>query len=314
MLRLQRKVMVGFLLLASAGILQAAPSDITWTEGTPNPVTGDPGFGTGRTYYASVLFDSQAGKYRIWFDSASGAQIGYGESNGDDPTSFGKYQLVKGLHASSSKSHVVQLGPDSFRMWYAGPGGTPGYEIRTATSTDGINWSDDVPVTGLVPEDADTNGPNEHFAVTRKLDGSFYGLAQTIAEREGDRAMNAYTSTDGIAWTLQGPVEISVANITSIVDHPDRPNTMYAFGYSGDVGPDTSHVSTDGGKTWADDEAAINNIGEIGTQEWNQDRNYNPQAIYRGSGRWVMFRTVAEPKRTAYATGVEANLPPPPQQ
>lgn len=313
MRRFQGKVMAGVLLLAAAGVLQAAPSDITWTEGTPNPVTGDPGFGDGRTYYASVLFDADAGKYRIWFDSASGAQIGYGESDGDDPTSFGKYQLVKGLHDSSSKSHVVQLGPDSFRMWYAGPGGTPGYEIRTATSTDGINWSDDVPVTGLVPEDADTNGPNEHFAVTRKLDGTFYALAQTVAERDGERLMNAYTSADGIAWTLQGPTDISVANITSIVDHPDRPGTMYAFGYSSDP-ISTSHVSTDGGKTWADDEEPINNIGEAGTQEWNQDRNYNPQAIYRGEGRWVMFRTVAEPKRTAYATGVEANLPPPPQE
>jgi hypothetical protein len=314
MRRLQGKVMACLLLVVSAGALQAAPRDITWTEGTPNPVTGDPGFGTGRTYYASVLFDANAGKYRIWFDSASGAQIGYGESIGDDPTSFGKYQLVKGLHTSSSKSHVIQLGPDSFRMWYAGLGGTPGYEIRTATSTDGINWSDDVPITGIVPEDPDANGPNEHFAVVRKLDGSFFALAQTVAEREGERVMNAYTSADGIAWTLQGATDISVANITSIVDHPNRPNTMYAFGYRGDVGPATSHVSTDGGKTWADDEEPINVVGEIGTQDWNQDRNYNPQAIYRGDGRWVMFRTVAEPKLTAYATGVEANLPPPPQQ
>src|SRR5687768_3636688 len=110
-------VRVGVCLLfvaAGAGVVRAAPHDITWTEGTPNPVTGDPGFGSGRTYYASVLFDPHAGKYRIWFDSASGAQIGYGESTGDDPTSFGKYQLVTGLNAASSKSHVVQLGPDSF--------------------------------------------------------------------------------------------------------------------------------------------------------------------------------------------------------
>jgi hypothetical protein len=299
------------LLLTAAGALRAAPHDITWTEGVPNPVTGDPGFGTGRTYYASVLYDASAGKYRIWFDSASGANIGYGESTGDDPTHFGSYQLVTGLNAASSKCHVVQLGPDSFRMWYSGPGNTPGYEIRTATSTDGVHWSEDTACTGIVADDPDANGPNEHFGVCRKRDGSYYALAQTDAAGDG-RAMNAYTSADGIAWTLQGPTDISVANITSIVDHPDRPNTMYAFGYSSDS-TSTSHVSTDGGKTWADDEETINNVGEGLTQTWNQDRNYNPQAIYRGGGKWVLFRTVAEPKRTAYATGVETGIPPPPQ-
>jgi hypothetical protein len=308
------KIALSILCIAAAGVVQAAPHDITWTEGVPNPVTGDPGFGGGRTYYASVLYDASAGKYRIWFDASSGADIGYGESVGDDPTKFGNYQLVKGLNAKSSKSHVVQLGPDSFRMWYSGPGGTPGYEIRTATSTDGVNWTNDVACTGIVANEPDTTGPNEHFAVCRKLDGSFYGMAQTDAEGDGtsrDAVMNAYTSTDGIAWKLLGPVEIdpTVANITSIVDHPDRPNTMYAFGYSADDFS-TSHYSTDGGKTWKDDEAPINHIGEGRSADWNQDRNYNPQAIYRGGGKWVMFRTVAEPKRTAYATGVEAGITP----
>ena len=123
-----------------------------------------------------------------------------------------------------------------------------------------------------------------------------------------DATMNAYVSPDGIRWALQGPVEISVANITSIVQHPDRQSTFYAWGYSAD-GNMTSHVSTDGGKTWADDEETVNTIGESGTQPWNDSRNYNPQAIYRGQGKWVMFRTVAEPKRTAYATGVEAGIP-----
>jgi hypothetical protein len=255
-----------------------------------------------------VLFDPHAGKYRIWFDSSSGADIGYGESTGDDPTNFSKYQLVTGLHSSSSKCHVVQLGPDSFRMWYSGPGGTPGYEIRTATSTDGVRWTNDTACTGIVEADPDANGPNEHFAVGQKRDGTFYALAQTDPTGEDGRWMNAYTSTDGIAWTLVGPTDITVGNITSIVDHPDRPDTMYAFGYSSDP-ISTSHVSTDGGKTWADDEEPINNVGEAGTQEWNQNRNYNPQAIYRGSGQWILFRTVAEPKRTAYATGVEAGLP-----
>lgn len=316
-----RRVLLGVisaaLLTAAAGHPPAnaaelgAPHDITWTEGTPNPVTGDPGFGDGRTYYASVLYDGSAGKYRIWFDSSSGADIGYGESVGDDPTHFGNYQLVTGLNASSSKCHVVQLGPDQFRMWYSGPGHTPGYEVRTATSTDGVHWENDVACTGIVMADPDTTGPNEHFGVCRKLDGTFYALAETDATGDGssrDATMNAYTSTDGIAWKLQGPVDISVSNITSIVDHPDRPNTMYAFGYTDETNS-TSHVSTDGGKTWMDDEDTINNVGAAATQPWNPDRNYNPQAIYRGNGKWVLFRTVADPKRTAYATGVEAGIP-----
>jgi YD repeat-containing protein len=288
-----------------------APRDIRWTEGVPNPVTGDPGFGDGRTYYASVLWDASAGKYRIWFDSSSGADIGYGESVGDDPTKFGNYQRITGPDPKSSKCHVVQLGPNAFRIWYAAPGGTPGYAIRTATSPDGVNWTEDVECTGIVRIDADSKGPNEHFAVCRKLDGTFYALARTDTTEEADvrdAAMNAYTSTNGVAWTLQGPVEISANDITTIVDHPDRPGTMYAFGYSGD-GNSTSHLSTDGGKTWADDEETINTVGASATHPWNQDRNYNPQAIYRGGGRWVLFRTVAEPKRTAYATGVESGIP-----
>lgn len=306
-------MLVSLFCIASAGAAWAAPRDIIWTEGATNPVTGDPGFGDGRTYYASVLYDADAGKYRIWFDSSSGANIGYGESVGDDPTRFGNYQLVTGLNSSSSKCHVVQLAPNSFRMWYSGPGNTPGYEVRTAISSDGVHWSADVACTGIVANDPNSHGPNEHFGVCRKRDGTFFALAETDAAENAeadvrDATMNAYTSTDGVAWKLQGPANISVANITCIVDHPDRPNTLYAFGYSGD-GTSTSHLSTDGGKTWADDEDSLNHVGESGTQPWNQDRNYNPQAIYRGNGRWILFRTVAEPKRTAYATGVEAGIP-----
>lgn len=308
MRKLSSRLATVLLSLAAAGTLWAAPRDITWTEGLPNPVTGDPGFGDGRTYYASVLYDASAGKYRIWFDASSGRDIGYGESVGDDPTKFGNYQRITGIPDGSSKCHVVQLEANLFRIWYMGPGRTPGYEVRTAISHDGVNWTQDVACTGIVKIDANLKGPNEHFGVCRKRDGTFFALAQTDPSEEPeirDATMNAYTSTDGIHWTLQGPVEISVANITSIVDHPDRPNTIYAFGYSNDF-TCTSHVSTDGGKTWQDDEEAVNNVGQAGTHEWNQARNYNPQAIYRGNGRWVFFRTVAEPKRTAYATGVEA--------
>ena len=49
----------------------------------------------------------------------------------------------------------------------------------------------------------------------------------------------------------------------------------------------------------------VANVGEIGTQPYNAERNYHASVTYLGDGNWVMFRSVAEPKTTARATGVE---------
>ncbi len=311
------------LILVWSGIVQAAPHDITWTEGPENPVLSQTTVGAGRFYYAHVLYDAFAGKYRAWADASSSNDITYAESVGNSPASWTNYTLCNVTPSARGKAHVVQLGANSFRMWHTGEDGTPGYEVYTYTGSDGINWSEGILITGVadsigIEGAADStpyaDGPMEQFAPAAGGPG-FYCLSNT---REGgagqtERQINLYSSVDGITWTFVRSTEIFGWDVSTLVIHPDRPNTWYAYLYTADT-QIASMQTTDGGMTWEIDEEPVPVIGLAGEFPYNPSRNYNPSAIYRGSGNWVMFRTTSNSEATpvhttSYATGVEANLP-----
>lgn len=311
---------MGITAMASSAI--AAPSDIVWTDDVDNnPVIGDPGFGDNRSYYGHVVFDEDAGVWHAWYDSSSGFDVGYAVSDGPDGTNFGGYALVTGFTTDrQSKATVVKTGENEFRMWYMANERTNGYHIYTAVSSDGINWTDDQMVNGIAydPDGIPDFGPVERIAVTQLEDGSFVAYCR-CEEFYVDEALDyigkhlfRYTSDDGINWTWTNSTGITdvegLENIefSSVVQHPDIEDTWYAWGNDANSsGPILSFVSTDGGLTFELDENPVATVGETGTQSYNVDRNYHASVTYMGNGEWVMFRTVAEPKRTAIATGVE---------
>lgn len=311
------------LLLLWGTMVQAAPNDITWTEGAGNPAIYQTSIGAGRFYYAHVLYDSYAGKYRAWADASSSDSITYAESAGDNPASWTGYTLCDVTPSKRGKAHVVQLGANSFRMWHTGEDGTPGYEIYTYTSTDGITWSNATLISGVADsagiDDATdstpyADGPMEQFAPTR-VDTGFVCLTNTREASAGQtsRQINLYSSADGITWTFVRGTEVYNYDVSTMVIHPDRPNTWYAYLYMSDT-TIASMQSTDGGVTWELVEEPVPVIGSTAEYPYNLSRNYNPSLIYRGNGNWVIFRTTSNSEAaivhtTSYATGVEANLP-----
>jgi len=286
----------------------ANPSDITWTDGVDvNPVIKAPGLtDANRAYHPAVLFDTFANKWRAWFDASSGADVGYGESEGPDGLVWTNLSLCNGWENSSkqSKPQVVQLGPDSFRMWYMADARTTGYQINTAVSSDGITWSEDQPVSGIAEDDMTIFGPIERIACAILADGSF--VAYTNVDEffldaaaeffDQGKFLFRYVSEDGINWTWTGYTGVGDFSgfegfeFSSVVKHPDREGVWYAWGNNSNFTSSfSSFVSTDDGLTFELDEEIVNEIGQTGTQTFNQERNFNPSATYLGNGNWVMF-------------------------
>lgn len=311
---------MGFLIVATS-LVWSAPSDIVWTDDVANnPVIKEPGLtGANRAYYGCVIFDPYAKIWRAWFDASSGADLAYGESSDADGIHWGHYALCKGFTNSfkQSKCFVIQLGPNSFRMWYMADDRVGGYYVNTCASTDGITWADDRWATGIAEPDASTYGATERFTAVQLEDGSFVAYVrceepEIAAAVVGSKRLSRYTSPDGIVWkwtndTLVNDIEgMDGLEFSSVVKHPDRSGVWYAWGNGANgVNPFYSFVSVDDGLTFTLDENPVSVIGDIGTQTYNVDRNYHPSATYLGSGKWVMFRSVAEPKATARAVGVE---------
>ena len=202
--------------LASLAMAQS-PADIVWTDDVANnPVIVEPGLtDANRAYYGAVIFDEHANIWRAWFDASSGRDVGYGESTGPEGINFGSYALCGGFSTGrQSKPYVVQLGPNSFRMWYTADERASGYIINTCISTDGVTWTDDRDCVGIAEDDPTAYGPVERIAVARLDDGSFvayvdceepdnYDAYEPLTEYEvvGTKLLHRYTSTDGINWT-----------------------------------------------------------------------------------------------------------------
>ncbi|MDP8245428.1 MAG: hypothetical protein P9L94_15190 [Candidatus Hinthialibacter antarcticus] len=302
----------------------AAPSDITWTDDTANnPVIGPPGFGDNRAYYGYVIFDANANIWRGWYDSSSGFDVGYAESTDADGTSWTGYALITGFNSDlQSKAVVAQIGDSQFRMWYMANTRDGGYAIWTAVSSDGVNWSDDQPISGIALDEEGTSrfGPVERISVTTLEDGSFVAycrceepyLDEAFDYFDLGKKLFRYTSADGITWQWAGYTGVNEEEgfegieFSSAVKHPDLEGVWYAWATSqNSSGPIYSYISTDDGMTYQLDENPVAVVGELGTASYNADRNYHATVTYMGNGEWVMFRSVAEPKRTARATGVE---------
>jgi hypothetical protein len=305
----------------SATVASANPSDITWTDDVAlNPVLANTNVGDNRAYYACVIFDSEANKWRAWFDASSGKDIAYAESTDVEGKTWTTTTLCSGFYSGKqSKPFVIQVSPNQFRMWYTSDNRAGGYLISSCVSSDGITWQDDDWVVGIAEPDPTQYGPTERIAVEQLEDGSFVGYVRCeepeIEEAPGEpgqKLLYRYTSPDGMDWTWTGYTGVNDAEgmggmeFSSVVKHPDRENVWYAWGTAANAsGPIYSFVSTDDGLTYTLDENPVLGIGEIGTESYNADRNYHASATYQGNGNWVLFRTVAEPKTTARATGVE---------
>ena len=127
---------VALVVLATGSVTKVLAAT-NWTEYSSNPV-----YSPGKAYYPSVL--KEGGAYTMWSDCAGGVQM----ATSTDGINWRTEAQVSGL--LNPRHTVVERIGNKYRIWYDEGSDQHLYSIeaiRTATSTDGLTWSNDQPLT-----------------------------------------------------------------------------------------------------------------------------------------------------------------------
>lgn len=307
-------VVAGLLFLAETAAMAQIPAkwDIKWTDHTANPVDlKSPG---SRAYMPYILYNTAwpaESRYRIWYDIASIAGIGY--STSADGITWNTGTAVTGLNTegtSPAGRPVVLFNPAwerPYRLYYYGNPGDV-WQIRVAESTNGIAFTGDrvaleggrlgtfpdghavVHIPGRNPEPSDPNASQEFILYFRASDGtgivyatSADGYTFTEAldnlDTEGDDGLIRITVPEGAGAFVGHPTQV-----LQIAQNDFR---MFAF----EQNTNNKYLVSPNGIDWQLIEDPIAVVGETGAAgAWNDERNYYASAAYLGDGRFVMYR------------------------
>jgi len=292
--------------LALFRVSNATPLD--WQEYPSNPV-----YNPGKAYYPTVL--ESGGAYTMWSDGATGLQVAT-SPDGIHWTTIGQ---ASGL--TNPRHAVVENVDGEYRIWYWDNSMSYSIsDVRTATSSDGIVWTDDKPltqsgtsvVTGVGSPslwNAGSYGPVDILynplgssSIVAPLDGSSVWANRFVMYYDGttggDESVGLAVSSDGVFWWgyndgVAPVLDSSTAGWDSgyvgfgtVIRDSDN---AFEFWYSGgELGADALNqgigyaVSTDG-IHWTKD--ANNPIFYIGDgAAWRSGRTYTPMVI--GNQMW----------------------------
>ncbi|GHT40632.1 hypothetical protein AGMMS49965_09180 [Bacteroidia bacterium] len=176
--------------------------------GKNEPLAGDNAdFNSSTPYYGlyhrpSVMYDTEAQCWKMWFDYLSGGALcmGYAENRGD-PMVFADWMVIQGDDTPALRQfpnpEVVKIKGkyyaygDPPAQWFGaqsehfGSAGWPSRQLVEAQSDDGINWR----VTGFVEPDDDTQA--NHVPTLYYEDGILYLL---YATQKGNRGYSGFKS------------------------------------------------------------------------------------------------------------------------
>lgn len=282
---------------------------IEWTDHPGNPIdVKSPG---GRAYMPYVLYNTAwpaESRFRMWYDIASIAGLGYATSA--DGITWNQGVQVTGLNTdgSSPAGRPVVLfnaaWAKPYRLYYYGnPGGV--WQIRVAESTDGIAFTGD-----QVALEGGRLGtfPDGHAVVHipgRTVDPENPDAAQPFIMyfRDASGAGIAFaTSKDGYVFVqtednLDTELDdglIRIAGTPGFTGHPSQvlmlaQNDFRMFVFEQNT--NNKYLVSPNGMDWEvieDPIAVVGNVGDAGA--WNDERNYYASAAYLGGGRFVMYR------------------------
>jgi uncharacterized repeat protein (TIGR01451 family) len=301
----------------------ARAAGIDWSEYPDNPVY-EPS--AGRAYYPCVIYDAkqfsghgEAYFYKMWYGDTDASRWEWVVYS-DDGINWENPQAVQGIADKGYHAQVLYL-PDGYsaaggnyhyKMWYWDS--TKLYEIaamRTADSTDGVNWVNDQAITedalyplvsGVSGTDwkRGTYGPicvfHNPSATNTGSDPFDYAFAMYYDATTGGQEVTGLAySSDGNGWTRyhQAPYEDA-----PVLDHGGagdwdsgysaygtiirESSHVWHFWYSGgqtQVGDGIGYASSTDGINWdkdADNPLLHKNDG-LG---WRNSRAYTPSVIY----------------------------------
>ena len=329
LMRFTTYVVTVIAVLATASLAQAITTT-GWTEYNPNPV-----YSPGKAYYPSILKEGSA--YTLWSDYASSG--GVEKVTSADGVNWTTAGACSGL--TSPRHTVVEKVGSEYRMWYWQASHLYSIaDIRTATSADGLAWSNDQVITQVASTVIDNSsssnwnrgsyGPAD---VIYNPDGSDT-IVEPVNEASvwankfvmyydgttgGDESIGLAVSNDGVNWqgynggvapVLAGTSgtddwdEGYVSRCTVIMEDADT----YHMWFSGGVGTmdaGIGYASSADGITWTRD--ATNPIfHKDDGEDWRSSRTYCPVVI--GDEMWFTGKSGTGTYAMGYATPEPATL------
>ena len=129
-------LMTAALFVSSRAALAFSPEYVTWTEYPSNPVFDPPE----SAYYPSIIFSGST--YYMWYDDGGGIRY----TTSADGISWASGAVCTGL--TNARHPVVKWVGTEYRIWYWDSAGIfyAINDIRTAESTNGVNWINDTAI------------------------------------------------------------------------------------------------------------------------------------------------------------------------
>lgn len=275
--------------------------NITWTDSTKNPLelsgAGD------RSYMPYVLYNEQwpaESRYRIWFDYASIAGIGYAYSA--DGETWSTPVKTTGLNAEGSEcaGRPVLLYNTAwgkpFRIYYYGNPGD-GWQVRVAESADGIAFSNDQIAISTNGSELGTY-PDGHAVVY--IPGRLEPFLMYY--RSANNYIMLATSIDGFNFLDLAPIDGTEAlHPTCVISLGQNDYRMWAFRDNTAI----QYLVSPNGINWFMQEDPVNGVGGLGASgAWNDQRNYYASVVYLGGGKFKMYRGGRNATNSLYRSGV----------
>lgn len=308
-------------ILFSGGLTHAFTTT-GWTEYANNPV-----YAPGKAYYPTIL--KEGGVYTMWSDNATGVQ----KATSTDGVNWTTTGQASGL--TNPRHTVVEIIDGGYRMWYNDSSRLYGIQdIRTATSSDGLTWSNDQAITqvgttvvsGIWPAwNTGSYGPADILynpagsaTIIEPVNKASVWANKFVMYYDGttggDESMGLAVSNDGLNW--QGynnganPVLDSSASgwdsdyvgFGTIIKESDNVfNMWYCGGCEFSLNNGIGYASSTDGINWVKDAGnpIFHNSDGV---DWRNDRTYTPMVI--GNEMWFTGKDAATGHYTiGYAVG-----------
>ena len=319
---------VGLMILGGGAM---ATTTTAWTEHSANPV-----YSPGKAYYPTVL--KEGSTYRMWSDSAAGIQM----ATSPDGQNWATLGTASGL--TNPRHTLVEDIDGTYYMWYWNSGSLYNIgDIRVATSTDGLTWTADQPITqvgsSVIDNSSSSNwnrgsygpadviyNPTGSTTIVNPVDEVSVWQNRFVMYYDGTtggtESLGLAVSNNGINWQGYAGGAAPVLAGTGVAGDWDATYVSRATVVK--EGPDAYHMWFSGGDGSMDDgigyASSADGIGWTRATGnpifykddglgWRSDRTYTPMVI--GDEMWFTGKSSTGVYSVGYATGPQAPIPEP---
>ncbi|MFP4005209.1 MAG: hypothetical protein ACLFUR_00620 [Candidatus Hadarchaeia archaeon] len=270
--------------------------------------------GENRAYYPAVL--KIENNYQMWYTDKEAGEYVIKKTTSNEGVSWSEAISCEGLAGQPNHSVVTNTGTENsprFRVWYSDASSWPYNEnsFRTAVSTDGVKWENDVQCENLF-DGGDTGewyssygsgdiiyNPEEHEGIDHSdpMGNKFvlyYDIAtqNVVDPNESEVTALAY-SDDGIHWHRYGnkPIIQSGENgtwddnytyVRGVIETQNGYEAWYSSGAKGS-NEGIGHLTSKNGIEWTrDDENPILHKEDPNAPSWRDEKTYTPVVIKEG--------------------------------